>query len=299
MLRRYHRLVGLLRAAWLEYEHDRARYLAVAMIYYALVSLVPLLLLLLAALGLLLRFSPIVADAEHQMLLRIEASLGPDLALTMTRLLTGLQQGSIVATVISLGGLVLAASVLFKHLRLSFRAIWKYEPPLVSGSMRLVVWTTLFERAIALMMVLGGGALLLAALLLIAATQWLSRWLGGLPLVGGAAGWPLTAVSSLILVAITVGSMFKALPPVPIRWRDVWLASLLSGVSWVVASELLTLYAVVFGDGGSPYGALGTVLAFMLWLNIVSQVLFFGAELCKVIATPALRAAGRSVEDTI
>jgi membrane protein len=293
----YHRLVGLLRTAWLEYEHDRARYLAVAMTYYALVSLVPLLLLLLAALGLLLRFSPIVADAEQQMLLRIEASFGPELAVTITRLLTGLQQGSIVATVMSLGGIVLAASVLFKHLRLSFRAIWNYEPPLVSGSMRLVVWTTIFERAIALMMVLGGGALLLAALLLIAATQWLSRRLGSLPLVGGAAGWPLTALSSLILVAITVGSMFKVLPPVPIRWRDVWLASLLCAVSWVVASELLTLYATFFGDGGSPYGALGAVLAFMLWLNVVSQVLFFGAELCKVIATPAHRAGGKSVED--
>jgi uncharacterized BrkB/YihY/UPF0761 family membrane protein len=27
------------------------------------------------------------------------------------------------------------------------------------------------------------------------------------------------------------------------------------------------------------------VLAVMLWMNVVSQVLFFGAELCKVVAT--------------
>jgi membrane protein len=50
--------------AWIEYERDRARYLAVAMVYYALVSLVPLLLLMLAGLGLLLRFSTIAADAR-------------------------------------------------------------------------------------------------------------------------------------------------------------------------------------------------------------------------------------------
>jgi uncharacterized BrkB/YihY/UPF0761 family membrane protein len=27
------------------------------------------------------------------------------------------------------------------------------------------------------------------------------------------------------------------------------------------------------------------VLAVVLWMNVVSQVLFFGAELCKVVAT--------------
>jgi uncharacterized BrkB/YihY/UPF0761 family membrane protein len=31
--------------------------------------------------------------------------------------------------------------------------------------------------------------------------------------------------------------------------------------------------------------AFGGVLAGMLWMNVVSQALFFGAELCKVVAT--------------
>ena len=64
----------MLHAAWIEYERDRARYLAVAMIYYALISLVPLLLLLLAALGLSLRFSPIAEEARRRMLLAVEGA---------------------------------------------------------------------------------------------------------------------------------------------------------------------------------------------------------------------------------
>jgi uncharacterized BrkB/YihY/UPF0761 family membrane protein len=51
----------------------------------------------------------------------------------------------------------------------------------------------------------------------------------------------------------------------------------------VAASELLALYGVFFGSR-SASGAVGGVLAIMLWMNIVSQVLFFGAELCKVVA---------------
>jgi membrane protein len=281
LARRGRAFASLLRAAWIEYERDHARYLAVAMIYYALVSLVPLLLLLTAALGLLLRFSTIAGDTRRQMLSGIEASFGPELSQAITQLLDTLQRGSIIATVISLAGLLVAASVLFRHLRLSFRAIWKYEPPLVAGSMRVVVWTTILEKIVAFGMVLGGGVLLLAALVLIAATQ----WLGSLPLFGRAAGWVLAAASSLMLAALTFAPMFRFLPPVPIRWRDVWLATLLCAVGWVVASELLALYGVFFGDGLSAYGALGVVLAVMLWMNIVSQVLFFGAELCKVVTS--------------
>jgi membrane protein len=285
----------LLRAAWIEYERDRAGYFAAAMIYYALVSLIPALLLLLAALGLLLRFSAAAASIEQQMLQGIETSFGPELSVTITGLLDTLKQESIVATVVSLAGLFLAASVLFRHLRLTFRAIWNYAPPLLSGSVVAAVRASILERSIAFVMVLGGGGLLLVALGLIAATQWLDRRLGSLPLLGQAAGWLLAAVSSWMLAAITFASLFRFLPPVSIRWRHVGFAALLCAAGWVVASELLALYGVFFGTGGSATGVLGGVLVVMLWLNVVSQVLFFGAELCKVVAaraTPA-RLSGR------
>src|SRR5262249_33048176 len=153
-------------------------------------------------------------------------------------------------------------------------------PPLVSGTMRGVLRATILEKVFSFAMVLGGGGLLLAALVVIAATQ----WLGSLSLLGHTTGWLLGAASSVILMIITFASMFRFLPPVAIRWRDVWLATLLCAVSWMVASELLALSGVFFGDSRSAYGALGAVLAVMLWMNIVSQVLFFGAELCKVVA---------------
>jgi uncharacterized BrkB/YihY/UPF0761 family membrane protein len=154
-----HASMDLLRAAWVEYERDHARYLAVAMIYYALVSLVPLLLLLTAA-GLLVRGWPVAADARQQMLLGVETRFGAELAATITRLLNALQDEPIATLTLSVAGLLLAASVLFRHLRRTFRAIWGYEPPLVSGPMRAVVRATILERVIAVVMVLGGGQML-------------------------------------------------------------------------------------------------------------------------------------------
>ena len=283
--RRYgHSLVKLLRTVWFEYENDRANYFAAAMIYYALVSMIPILLLLMAALGLLLRFSPIALEAQQNLMIRIEASFGAQLPLTIKQLLNALQRDSLIATVISLAGVLLAASVLFKHLRMAFRAIWKHKPPLVSGSMSLAVQETILERVIALVMVLGGGGLLLIALALLLAAKRLNRLLDSLALHGQTTGWFITTTSSLIITAIAFALLFKFLPPIVIRWRDVWLATLLCSITCVAAGEFLSLYGFFFEKNPNAYGAIGGLLAVLLWMNVVSQVLFFGGELCKVTA---------------
>ncbi len=275
---------ALLREAWLEYERDRARYLAVAMVYYAIVSLVPLLLLLLSALGLLLRFSAVAAETERQMLLGLEGRFGEELPAAINALLETLQEQSIVASAFSVVALLVTASVLFKHLRLSFRVIWKQEAPLVSGSVRSAVRATILERIIAFALVLGGGALLLAALVLIAAIRWLQPLLEKLPLLDAAAGWLLPEAGAFLIAGLTFAALFRFLPPVPVRRRHIWPAALLCALLWAAAGHLLTLYGAVAGARPSAYGAIGGLLAIMLWMNAVSQVLFFGAELCKVSA---------------
>ncbi len=273
-----HAWAGLLRTAWSEYERDYARYFAVAIVYYALVSLVPLTLLLLAGLGLLLRLSKAAAAAEQVVLTAVEGSFGAPFRTTIEHLLRGLQDSSLVATSVSLLGLVLAASVLFKHLRMTFRAVWKHAPPLVSGSVRLVLKATFQERVVAFVMVLAGGALLLAAFVSLAAIHWLT-------------GWRLALPGPLLIAPLTFALLFKYLPPVQLRWRHVWLASLLCGAAWLLSAETLALYSRFAGNNLSAYGALGAVLVVMLWMNVVSQMLFFGAELCKVVFWSADAAA--------
>ena len=276
-------LFHLLRTAWHEYERDHARYFAGAMVYYALVSLVPLLLLLLAALGLLLRFSDLAATVGQQVLLTIETNFGTELRATIEQLFQRLQQASVLASLISLVGLVWSASVLFHHLRLSFRALWKYAPPLVSGSVRVAMRATFFEGAVAVVMVLSGGVLLLAGLSLLAVMQWLSGLFVDLPLVDRAPAWLLALPSTCLIAILTFALLFKFLPPVRLRWGDVWLAAVLCALAWILVTEVLLLYSLVAGDRLGAYGAVGGLLMLMLWMNSVSQVLFFGAELCKVV----------------
>jgi membrane protein len=277
-----HAFLQLLRAAWTQYEEDYARYFAAAMVYYALVSLVPLLLLLIAALGLVLRWSDVARDVELQLLRTLELNFGDQLRISIQELLERLEQSSVTATLVSLVALVFTASVLFRHLRMTFRAIWNHAPLLVS-SVRHAMRSSVLERLIAFSIVLGGGLLLVAGLIIIGTFHWVIAHLADVPLVGRPLTWSLSMLSPLLIAPITFGLLFLILPPLRLHLRHVWLAALLSGVAWIVGTEILALYVVYAGHKFGAYGAIGGVLMFMLWMHALSKVLFLGGELCKVI----------------
>jgi len=273
-LRRGRALIGLLRAAWREYESDYARYFAVAMVYDALVSLVPLLLLVLGTLGILLRVSTTVFAAKQRVLDTIQTSFGAELRTTIEGLLRGLERQSVVATIISLIALVLSASLIIKHLRISFRAIWKHAPPLAATSLLVGIREMVVERVIAFGMMMTGALLVVAAVGLIGVVRWLSRILG--------ADWLLAIPNSLVIVPLTFALLLRYLPPVRLPWRHVWFATMLCSSVCLIGVEVMALYGSYFGTNFSAYGAIGGVLVIMLWMQLVSKVLFFGAELCKV-----------------
>ena len=285
-------MTSLLREAWQEYERDRARYFAGAMVYFALMSVVPLLLLLLAAIGWSLRFSSAAAGVEEHVLAIVEANLGEQFRSVIETLLTQLQRESLVTTLAGLLGLLYTASKLFRHLRMSFRAIWKYEPPLVSGPMRERLGTTIREYAFAFLMVLSGGLLLMLALVLLSVTQRLGRLLAALPLADRVPAWVLALPGSIAIVGLVFALLLRFLPPVRLDWRHVWLGSVLCTAAWIIGAELVTWFSALFtGDGPTALGAFGALFVTMIWFDKVSQLLFYGAEVCKVIYTREVEAA--------
>lgn len=274
LVQRARTLASLLRTAWREYEQDYARYFAVAMVYYALVSLVPLLVLLLGTLGLLLRVSSTVFAAKERVLDTIQLSFGEELRATIEGLLRGLERQSIVAVLISLLALVLSASLIIKHLRMGFRAIWKHAPPLAAGSLVAGVRSMFVEKVIAFGMMMAGALLVVLAVGLLAVVSHVSRVIG--------ATWLAAVPTSLAIVPLTFALLFVYLPPQRLPWRHVWLATLLCSCAWLIGVEVVALYGSYFGTNLNAYGAIGGVLVIMLWMQAVMQALFFGAELCKV-----------------
>ena len=107
--------------------------------------------------------------------------------------------------------------------------------------------------------------------------------------VGGVIGVGSTAVTvwdiakwpvMLVIVAFILAILYYAAPNVR-QPGFTWVSpgSLLAVVLWVLASALFAFYVSQFSSYNKTYGALASVVVFLVWLWITNVVILFGAEL--------------------
>ena len=90
------------------------------------------------------------------------------------------------------------------------------------------------------------------------------------------AKWPVMFLVVVLIVAL----LYYATPNVQQpRFRWISIGALLAIVSWAVVSAAFGFYVANFSSYDTTYGALGGVIAFLLWLWLTNLALLFGAEL--------------------
>src|SRR5437016_13100696 len=77
--------------------------------------------------------------------------------------------------------------------------------------------------------------------------------------------------------------IFKILPDVGARWRDVWVGAIITAVFFVIGKWALGLY-LGSGTAASAYGAGSSLVTVLLWAYYSAQILLFGAEFTQVYA---------------
>jgi membrane protein len=78
--------------------------------------------------------------------------------------------------------------------------------------------------------------------------------------------------------------IFKFLPDVRTRWRDMWVGASMTAVFFLIGKWALGLY-LGSGTAASAYGAASSLISLLLWIYYSSQILLFGAEFTQVYAT--------------
>jgi membrane protein len=97
-------------------------------------------------------------------------------------------------------------------------------------------------------------------------------------------------VVSTAVIAVLFGMIFKILPDVPVRWRDVWIGAV-AALLFSLGKSAIGAY-VGSSAAASTYGAAAALVIILLWVYYTSQILLFGAELARACAgerTPARR----------
>lgn len=124
--------------------------------------------------------------------------------------------------------------------------------------------------------------LLIALLFTGAAVHGLTYHTHRLPALQGTLYQALDVGASIVLLTFVFLFVFAYLPPVDIRWRNVWIASAASAVLYERGQFALAVY---FGqmNAASPYADVGAVLAVLVWLYYSAQVVVIGAAFTKTL----------------
>lgn len=262
---------GLLRQTFTEWTDDDVPRLGAALAFYSMLSIGPLLLIAIAVGGLVFGHD----RSSAFMLTEMRTLLGPDGAGAIEDILTHSQSQtkSIAATVVGVVTLVISATGFFGQLQAALNTIWNVPKEQTS------IFDFLHKRLLSFGMVAGICLLLLFSLVISA----------GLSAITGTfanyAPATLAQVASVVVsFAITTllfAMVFKFLPDVHIRWRDVWVGAILTAALFTIGKSLIGLY---LGRSAlsSTYGAAGSMIVLLVWIYYSAQIVFFGAEFTQV-----------------
>lgn len=279
------RLWVLVRATARAYSEDKIDRMGAALAFYTSVAIAPLLIMAIAFAGLFFRDN----SARVRVLRQIEQLVGKEASRALESVHLPENQHAATALAWVSGAVFLLGGLgVFAHLQDALNTIWR--APRHRGE----TWgATLRRRLFSLGTVVMTGFIMMVSLLVSAALSWFgqnaARW-------GAAPAIFLEAINFLLSLGVIAGLfaiIFKLLPDVPVRWADVWLGALLTGLLFVGGKTLLGFYLSTTRVASS-YGAAGSVIALLLWCYYAGQILFIGAEFTRV---HALTEGGRSAPD--
>jgi len=115
-------------------------------------------------------------------------------------------------------------------------------------------------------LVVGVGFLLLVLLLVSAALA--ALWEAGNVLI------------FLFVITLLFAMVYKILPDVRLRWRDVWIGALVTAGFFSVGKQLIGLYLGT-SSVASSFGAAGSVVVLLIWVYYSAQVVLLGAEFTR------------------
>jgi membrane protein len=144
------------------------------------------------------------------------------------------------------------------------------------------------HKLISFVMLVVAGLLLLLALLTVSAINVAeARWFAGviaatprlLVLQGLAVRWATT-----VLFILVVGLVFYFVPNAKVRFRDVWVGAVLTGLLWRGALALFSGYVRDLSRFSMLHGSIAAVVVFLLWVYVSAVILLYGVEVTAAYA---------------
>lgn len=257
-----------LRGAAVDFFHHGCGTLAASVAFFAILSLLPMVFLLLNLLGLFVSQDRIGHEYFLTFLKGFVPNLWPQLAEEIERVARVKAVRWIVLATFAWFGTLVFYEVEYA-LHIVFRTTGKRNP--VIASLRSIVLLVLL------------GVLLFLSIL---ATQVMNLIVSLAPRVGGldvfvtaASQFLLSYLLPFVLLLTAVTFLYRYVPQKRPRWWEAFVGGLFLAVLWELAKHLFSNYVQHLSIYGRMYGSLLAVVLFLLWIYYSAALFLFSAAL--------------------
>ena len=257
---------------------------AAALAFFTVFSVAPVMIVAVTLVGFVLGESA----AQGQIVDQLRAAIGDEAAAAVQTAVENsrIKHSGLLPTLAGVGAMLFGATTVFTQMQISLNAIWGVAPRPTRSSLFIYMKTRLLSLAV----VLGIGFVLLVSLLLSVFVRGMvafaQDWLPVPVAVVLGVDW----VVSLVVITLLFGTIFRVLPDVVLSWRDVVLGAFVTALLFAFGRALVAIYLSTTATA-STYGAAGSLVLLLLWVNYSSLILLFGAAFTRA----HLQARGRSV----
>ena len=271
------KVFSMLKATFNEWNEDEPFRQSAVIAYYSIFSLPALLIIIINVVGIIYGEDAVQGEISEQM----TGLVGADAAQQVEDMIasTSQQGNNIFAIIIGIGTLLFGATGVFYQLQQSLNKVWEVELKPNTGYAKLAI-----DRATSLGVILAIGFLLLVSLVLTtvltALGDWIERQLPDFML------YLFQAINFLVsfgVITLLFALIYKVLPDVTISWRAVWIGAVVTALLFTIGKSAIGFY---FGQSNpaSAFGAAGSLILILLWVNYSALIFLFGAEFTQVYA---------------
>lgn len=245
--------------------------------YYAVFSMPGLLVLIISISGYF--FGKDVVN--ENILAQVSSTMGTDTASQIKEMLAnvGKSKSTVLGSIFGVAILLVGATGVFVELQKTLNLIWEVKAAPQKGILPI-----LKARLFSFGLILAIAFLLLISLVISTALAAISGLTQGdisnfMAIVFNI----LNFIFSLAIISILFALMFKILPDAKIKWKHVWLGSVVTALLFTIGKTALAFY---FGKAqpASGYGTAGSIILILLWVSYSSMIMFFGAEFTATYA---------------
>lgn len=272
------------RRLWHEFREDHCQQLAAAISYHVLFSIFPLAIAAAGLLGLVAHGAQDTdAIVDH---ITSVVPLSGQGRQQLHDLLASLQGRVGALGLLGFVGVLYSASGVMAAIRTAVNIAWDTgeQRPFLRG------------KAVDLLLVGSAFVLVAVAVAVTAATDYARRSSQHLPHALSLVSGPFwTAVSVVVALALLTGTflfLYRVVPAVTPRIRDIWPGAVFAALAFEALQFGFSLYLAHFAHYNRVYGSLGVVIAFLVFVYVVSMAFLLGAEIAS--ERPRMRAVARS-----